>query len=55
MERAEKTGWASRVAKNNAQYERWINSFQNVKVYDERGRYYYAWDRPVLIHKGRKP
>lgn len=36
-------------------YSRWIKSMGNLKVIDSNGFAYWAFDRPVLIHKGRKP
>ena len=55
MERADANGWRTRRDRNLSSFERWIKTFENVKTHDKYGNTFYAYDRPALIHKGRKP
>lgn len=54
--RAEATRWENtRLSSRSRSWLRWMRSLQNTKAYDEYGFHYYAYNRPALIHKGRKP
>lgn len=55
MERADRDGWEKRGTRIEAQFERFLKSFQNVRTHDQRGNMFYAMDRPALIKNGRKP
>lgn len=36
-------------------FDRWLKSYDNLKYVNNDGFTIYAFNRPVLIHKGRKP
>lgn len=55
MERGDRDGWEKRRTLNQARYERWEKSFQNVKAHDKYGNTFWVVHRPQLIHKGSKP
>jgi hypothetical protein len=55
MERGDRDGWEKRRTLNQARYERWEKSFQNVKAHDKYGNTFWVVNQPQLIHKGRKP
>lgn len=48
-------GGTRKVDRGMRSYSRWIRSMLNVKTRDKYGNTFWAFDRPVLIHKGRKP
>lgn len=52
--RGSTNGW-TKLGKSSRRYRKWIKSLQNVKVYDEYGFPYYAWNREPLIKNGGKP